>query len=494
MKVKKMFMLLAALALLISLLAACGSSENGGKSSNSGGEGSKDVKIMRTYHAGLEQFTGSDDINSNKLADLLNEWSGFNLHYEPLPKDNVAQKISVILASGDVPDLLWIPGKSDYFKLAEQGAFEPLDDLIAKHIPNLSTVFSQAELDAAKLDGVTYGIPVRVAQKVGNGLLARTDLLEELNLPEPQTLDELYTTLKTIKEKKGIIPFTVGASNPGAFRGAFAPLAGAFGVSTSTIVKDGKLEFAWVQPEYKEFLTVMKKWYDEGLIDQEFAINKDVKDKMINGSAAFSTQYWADAMVIDRSIKDKGDAGGVHYIDPPVGANGESGIPEQSLASTYVVIPKQAKNKEAAAAYYNFLLEEKTDTLITFGIENEDYTVENGEVVQTAEQSNVIPWRTLYFMLDTDVSFNARLVAKGFYPYYEQLLDQKQNREETAYAPSVDAWDSKFTELGNYAEENFMKFIMGKRSLDEFDKFVSEFNAKGGKAAIDAMNEWFASQ
>jgi len=39
-----------------------------------------------------------------------------------------------------------------------------------------------------------------------------------------------------------------------------------------------------------------------------------------------------------------------------------------------------------------------------------------------------------------------------------------------------------------------VKFVMGKRPLDEFDKYVQEFNAKGGTNAINAMNEWFASK
>lgn len=500
MKFGKTMALAMMTALLAGLIAACGGSGNaggndGGAASDGGGVAgvrSKDLLIMRTYHPSLEQFQGSDNINDNKLVRLLKEWSGYNVKYEPLPKDNYSQKISVILASGDVPDILWIPGKSDYFKLAKQGAFEPLDNLIQKYVPNLGKVFTQEELDAAKLDGVTYGIPVRVAQKVGNGVLIRADILEGLGLKDPKTIDELYAAMKTIKEKKNIAPLTAAASNPGAFMGAFAPFAGAFGVGTTTVDVNGKLEFSWLQPQYKEFLETMKKWYDEGLIDQEFAINKDVKDKMINGTAAFSTTYWADAFTIDRSIAEKKTGGSIRYIEPPVGKDGRSGVPQQSLATTYVVIPKQAKNKEGAADYYNFLLEDKTDMLITFGIENEDYKVENGKVVQTQEQSNAIPWRTLYFMLDTDKSFNARLEAKGFLPYYNQLLPHKQIREETAYAPFVEAWDTKYTELRNFAEENSLKFIMGKRDLNEFDKFVGEFNAKGGKAAIDAMNEWYA--
>ncbi|RTE10673.1 extracellular solute-binding protein [Paenibacillus whitsoniae] len=506
MNMKKMAFLGLSTILLAGVAAACGGNEGGGTSTststpgssstatNAGGVKNKDVTVMRVYHPSMEQFKGSDTMNNNKLVNVLKEKSGFNVKYESLPKDNSDQKVSIILASGDVPDILWVNGKSNYFKLAQQGAFEPLDDLIKTYIPNMSTYLPKEITDAARLDGKIYGMPVRVAQKVGNGMLERTDILKELGLKDPATMNDMYTTLKTIKEKKNIAPLTATGGNPGAFMGSFAPYAATYGVGNATMVKDGKLVFSWLQPEYKEFLTEMKKWYSEGLIDQEFAINKDIKDKMINGTAAFSSVYWADAYAIDKSIAEKKNGGTLQYIAPIAGKNGQSGFQEEGIPASYVVIPKQAKNKEGAAAYINYILSSETDKFLTYGIEGQDYKVENGEPVQTLDQSNNIAWRTLYFFGDTDPSFNARLKAKGFLPYYEPLLKFKQNREETAYAPAIDAYDTKFTELRNFTEENALKFIMGKRDLGEFDKFVEEFNAKGGKAAIDAMNEWYTKK
>ncbi|WP_240414138.1 extracellular solute-binding protein [Paenibacillus periandrae] len=484
--------------LLTSLIAGCGNdsgtSTTAGSSSSKPATKNKELKIMMSYHPSLEQFQGSDNMNSNKLVKQLKEKSGFDLKYEALPKDNPSQKVSIILASGDVPDLIRINNKSDYFKLAQQGAFEPLDDLIKSSIPTLSAMITPEILDATRFEGKVYGIPHRVAQKVGNGLLERSDVMKELNLKDPETLDDFYTTLKTIKEKKNIAPLTAMASNPGSLTGSFTPFAQAFGVGMTAVTKNNKLEFSWLQPEYKEFLTTMKKWYGEGLIDKEFSINKDVKDKLINGTAVFTTTSWSDAQIIDRSMKEKNNGGTLKFIAPVVGKGGQSGFPEERPIGTYWVIPKQAKNKQGAAEYMNFILGPEADKLLTYGIEGEDYKEEGGKVVQTAEQSNAIPWRTLYFLGDSDPSFFARLGAKGFLPYYEPLIPFKRNRDETAYAPSVEVYDTKFNELRNYAEENALKFIMGKRSLDEFDKFVQEFNAKGGKAAIDAMNEWYAKK
>ncbi|ULL16149.1 extracellular solute-binding protein [Paenibacillus sp. H1-7] len=492
---KASFIGLSAL-LLTGMTAGCSQSPDaGGTSSDATGSKNKDLKVMMSYHASMEQFKGSDNMNDNKLTKVIREKSGLNVKYESLPKDNPSQKVSIVLASGDVPDLMRINGKSDYFKLAKQGAFEPLDELIAKYIPNVSQMNSKEVLDATRYEGKIYGLPHRVAQKVGAGILSRSDMMQELGIQEPKTMDEFYAAMKTIKEKKNIAPLTAKASNPGTFLQSFLPFAGAFGVGTTTVVKDGKLEFSWVQPEFKEFLATMKKWYDEGLIDQEFSINKDEKEKMINGTAAFSISYWADAMAIDRSIKEKKSGGTIRFLAPVTGKNGQSGVPEEAVAGgSYWVIPKQAKNKQGAAEYINYIYGTDADKLLTYGIEGQDYKVENGKVIQTPEQSNEIPWRTLYFLGDSDPSFFARLEAKGFLPYYQPLEPFKRNREETVFSPSVEAYDTKFSELRNFMEENALKFIMNKRSLDEFDKFVQEFNAKGGKAAIDAMNGWYTKK
>ncbi|MDI4648418.1 extracellular solute-binding protein [Cohnella hashimotonis] len=474
--------------------SAATASDKGDAKSTEQAKALKDLKITRLYHGAMETFKGADTINSNRLIDKLREASGFNIQYEALPLENPSQKISIIFASGDVPDIMTIAGKSDYFKLAKQGALEPLDDLIAKEMPNVSNMAGQEALDAVKFDGKIYAIPYRQAQKVGNGLLARTDVLKELGLKEPGTLDEFYETMKTIKEKKNIAPLSIATSNPGYFFDGFTPFAAAFGVATPTKIKDGKLVFSWVQPEYKEFLETMKKWYDEGLLDQEFAIKKGTQDTLINGTAVFTPMYWGSVPEIDNALKEKKEGGTVGFIAPPVGKNGESGLQDSSISTTYIIIPKQAKNKLGAAQYLNFLYTPETDELVNYGIEGTDYTKKDGVITQTPEQSANIPWRSIYPLGDTDAGFAARLKAKGLLPYYEPLLQYKKLREETNYAPSVEAYDAKFTELRNYMEENSMKFIMGKRSLSEFDSYVKDFNAKGGQDAIDAMNAWFASK
>jgi len=61
---------------------------------------------------------------------------------------------------------------------------------------------SNEALDALRYDGNIYAIPYRNALKLGNGLIARADMLKELNLNTPTMIDEFTSTMKTIKKRK----------------------------------------------------------------------------------------------------------------------------------------------------------------------------------------------------------------------------------------------------------------------------------------------------
>ena len=80
-------------------------------------------------------------------------------------------------------------------------------------------------------------------------------------------------------------------------------------------------------------------------------------------------------------------------------------------------------------------------------------------------------------------------------PYFSQIEEfDPTTNEATHLAPPIPAFDDNLTLLEEVVYENAVKFIMGARSLDEFDQYVKEFNNKGGKKAIDVMNEWYTNK
>jgi len=47
--------------------------------------------------------------------------------------------------------------------------------------------------------------------------------------------------------------------------------------------------------------------------------------------------------------------------------------------------------------------------------------------------------------------------------------------------------------LEQMEKEMIVKVIMGAASIDEFDKFVSDWYQLGGQAITDEVNAWYAS-
>ncbi|WP_409344407.1 extracellular solute-binding protein [Paenibacillus sp. MBLB4367] len=455
----------------------------------------KEIKYIAPYNPATDTFKDGLNINNNPIIKYHREKSGIDVQIEVLPRENPSQKISLILASGDVPD--WIPfgSKEDYFKLAKQGAFLQLDELIKK-APNYQKLVTPEQLDAARVDGKLYAFVYPQTATVARGVLIRSDLLQELNLKQPNTLDEYVQVFKTIKEKKGITPLTAASSGED-FDSSLSAFAGAFGVGTTTVVKNGKLEFSYVQPEYKEYLTFLKMLFDEGLLDKEFPVLKtnNLTEKMIAGKAAAAVISWWDAKTITDTLATKIPNAKVDYQNLPVGPKGLSGMIQEVPIARYSVIPKGAKNAEAMVEYLNYISSPDALKVQDFGFEGTNYKMENGKPVQTIAQSNEIGWRIMYQLMDTKENFSNRLVSKGFTPYYNSLVDDKQVKEETFFAPPIDGYDKKLSELRTFKNENVVKFIVGNRDLKEFDKFVEEFNARGGKTAIDAMNnEYFTKK
>ena len=52
---------------------------------------------------------------------------------------------------------------------------------------------------------------------------------------------------------------------------------------------------------------------------------------------------------------------------------------------------------------------------------------------------------------------------------------------------------SRMSTLEDLQDEVFTKIILGEADVDAFDKFVSDFNALGGKEITEEVNEWYAS-
>ena len=218
------------------------------------------------------------------------------------------QKIGVMIAGGDYPDLLHV----DSTKFYEAGALIPLNDLVERFAPRLKAHYGEAWEKMKEDDGYVYTLPVwgivtgrDQSNWYGDSAFwIQKEVLKEFGYPRVTTMDEYFDLLIRYKEKyptindMPTIGFTILTHDWRSFCLINPPnfLAG--------FPNDGNGTIDPVTHEYRVFLyqDISKRWFRKlndmnaaGLIDRScFVDNYDqYLSKIASGRVlGFHDQAW----------------------------------------------------------------------------------------------------------------------------------------------------------------------------------------------------------
>jgi len=471
---------------------SAGSSSSGSGQSQTQTSGGERVKLKIYVPSNVEEFGPNENVNKNRIYDYLNEVTGYDIEWEIAPREGADQKINIMMASGDTPDLIVTPTKSIFTNLAQQGLLAPLNDAV-READRIMAEVTQEAWDAVTFNGNIYAVPVPQNQVSTSGLMIRKDWLKELGLAEPKTLDEYYNVMKAFKDK-GAIPLTGGAADGnGNALGYLEAFAGAFGMASPYIVEGGEVIHTYIQPKAKEFLAFMNKLYAEGLLDREYPVNKlaNIQEKMVGGQAGMTTIGWANAKGMVESFLEKEPNGDMGYIHPPVGPDGDWGFVKHQPVRTYLMVPRFSTKVREVIDFINKYMDPEVLTTVSYGWEGEHYVRENGQIVQL-EKMEEIRYRIYYRLWDTVEDFNNRVRFSGFTPYYDPIKEHARVENILDFAPPLAAVDQNAQTLNDLRNEYFVKIITGALPLDAFDEYVSKWWASGGTETMEAIREWYA--
>jgi hypothetical protein len=253
-----------------------------------------------------------------------------------VPVFDYETKFPVLVAGGTMADIMWHAGPSwgPAYDLIQQGAFLPLDDLLAKY-PEVKGAVSDGLWDMIKSpDGKHYFFPNPLSNWVPFPVFYRTDVFKELNIAEPTTIDELVAALKVIKEKKpDMVPFTAQEYSLWIIG---QNLAVSFGYGFDNWTPDptdtnkdnpSKIVPSRTTTQYKDFLAWLQMLRKEELLDPDFlvATGKKGVDKFTAGQAAVMTGNWngyADWQTELKKAVATGDIGVMPALKGPAGPMG----------------------------------------------------------------------------------------------------------------------------------------------------------------------------
>lgn len=394
----------AVAAMMVSLMAGCGSAKNvqtTGDTSAKPAETTAASTAAETQKS-LEPITftifcknNDSDKFDTDVAKEVTKRTGVTLQYFPASGDP-KEKLNLMLASNDLPDLVEIDRGSDAMnKYIASQAVIPLDDLIAKYGPNIVKEYGDTLKKTRYSDGKNYFLAdwfSSIANEPVFGFLMRKDYLKQLDVGDKVenggyfTDEEFINILKSFKDKfpqingHKTLPMTIWQEN---FSGALYTFMGMYGLKSYTEV-NGELKSNIRDPKYLDMLKFMNRLYREGLLDPEWPANKQAlwNQKLSSGYVLCTPDaYWNPGTADTELKKTSLDSEFYPYkvvapgVDPAKTTYGPSSV----LGWDGVMITKANKNPERAMQFLDFCASEEGQYLFQWGIEGVHWDMADGK-------------------------------------------------------------------------------------------------------------------
>ncbi|WP_083203492.1 extracellular solute-binding protein [Ensifer adhaerens] len=418
-----------------------------------------------------------DDVKLMKAYEEALKAKGTDIHIQviDLPSSGYADKLSAMLLSGDIPDLIYFQGGDA--KMAEQGVLEDWNNWLPKTTYLKEALFPHNVERLKNYPYLLYIYPPRMPQPV-----IRTDWLEKASVPAPKTTDDFVALFKAIKDGdldgngKADSYGVTTADNTQELDAIFNQ---AFGVTGTWLKNDaGEWIHARVSAAEKAKIAFYASLREQGLYDPEFITTKwDVKeDKFYSGRAGVI--FGSSAEVIDiygGKMRQAHPDVTLSLLSPPKGPAGQGLMAlDVSKESRGLAIATTSEHKEEVVKLLDFIASPEGQAIERLGFEGEQYT-KDGETIKPTDK--LATWYARF------------LVAANWQPPAQWLSGAAQQSLNTISAdfkpdnafvwPAEYATDIDATE--NVYRAWVYKFVSGEAKMDQWDQFVSEWNAAGGE-------------
>lgn len=459
---------------------------------------------MNNYYA-----INSSDLEKDKWIQELNKRANIELKLRLFNHGSIAEQMSLMFASGDIPDVVYSLGDWRAAELAgavEAGLFMPLDDLIEKNKASLGNLFKSIpskawEESKTYFDGKIYGIPVGYLSNPSlNGTYIRKDLLDKYSLKVPKSLDEFVEVMRVFKENGMQYPY-VGREK-WTFTTTFFE---AFGVAVNrwNFNSSGDLVPDILRPEMKEALIFHAQLREEGLMDPETLTTTGLQwgNKIRSGkSGAIFTHQAAAIPEWNARLKENIPEGEFDLIPAPVGPKGSSGSNISPTVFSTVYLNKRFTEPEKFLEFLDWCASEKGQEFFNFGLEGKDYKKEQGKIAYTPPSDSYSIYENSFrrmMGLVNDASYNKAMLP--FVRDGDRILNFYNNisPKEGYHAFKIETLDSfkNYPDLkpdnSKLFQEYAAKIFLGKIPAEDYDKFIEEYMRRGGDKVIKEVNELY---
>ncbi|SHM34834.1 ABC transporter substrate-binding protein [Actinacidiphila paucisporea] len=514
-------------------------------SSDSGG-GDKGTDLSKNRADAMDKFAVGDQFKAAEpiaFTTLLNDNPGYpekgswlfwselakrtNVTLKPtvVPLSDYENKRSVIIGAGSAPFLIpkTYPGQEAPF--VASGSILPISDYVDL-MPNFKDKVArwnlQGDVDTLRQDDGKYYVLPGLHQDVwiDYSFAIRTDVLDELGLQIPKTLDDLHSVLTAIKAAKGGFPMsdrwnqpTPGGALLQTVGQAFgAGSGGGWGYANATFdTASGKFVFTGSMDQYKQTLSYVASLVKDGLLDPEsFTQTDDQANAKFTSGKTYVISTNAQELVNTYRVGLAKSVPSAKVVKIPVPTGPAGDVKVGIRLENGLMISKKARDSKDFVALIQFVdwlyYSDDGQIFAKWGVEGVTYTRDAaGSFHLTNDVDYVGLNPTATKKLNVDFGFSNGNFAYGG---STQLLESTFSQEEKDFQKVMTArktlpvppphplnadeqeqsalWDAP---LKDYVQQQTLKFILGERDFGQWDAYVSELKGKNSDAYIDLVNK-----
>lgn len=492
--------------MLTSILGGCAGSPSAGKSeSGEGNASADDLSEKITINLMTRSYAGGGWPPNHPIIDALNKKLNIDLKIEWVPAANYPEKLNVMAASNNFPDVFYITN-TEYVKWQAKNIFMDVKPELSKY-SNIVKYIPEESLKHFNPKDKYFGIPFYY-QEARDSLAIRKDWLDKLGLKMPETVDDFYNVAKAFAfndpdgtGKKDKVGFSMEISPAGVFGfGSTAQfLTSAFGLANGWNLDGGKLVPMQTQSkELKDFIGFMRKAYAEGVLDKDFPIlkSRDSLNKLEAGKSGIANvnpqQLFVETLPPLTKIDPKAE---LVQMLPPVGPTGLRGTRGLPTADKIVINSKiDPKKQQRILKLMDYILSDEGYDLVKHGIEGVHYKIISADKYEQLEAST------------KDRQF---LLVGWFFKRFDPMFliykwnDPKQTETIKTYFDNNAKYLTKNEGFGLTSDtaikvgptidkkwmDTMVKVIVGQEPMESIDKTIADWKSGGGDTIIKEMNE-----
>lgn len=318
-----------------------------------------------------------------KINEYLKDKINATVKLRILDSSQYSQKLGTMINAGEYFDLAFCASwLLDYRANAANGAFTALDDMLDEYLPETKKLLGDDFIDAAKVNGSLYALPVNKEKASQAGWVYRKDIAEKYNIDmnSIKSFEELEPYLKKIQENEPDMKYPIDWKNDNtelAFV-QYELLAGPAAVVYGKY--DGKVVNFYETEEYEKACRTSRKFFEDGLIKKDVMTSGDFNQRLQEGKT-FCVAYSLKPGKAKEMSKDYRYEMAQAEVTPVIEDN-------QAATGAMLAISRTSKNPARVARFLELLnTDEYLYNLVLYGIEGKHYNLNDKGEVKLIPQS-----------------------------------------------------------------------------------------------------------